>query len=345
MWVYWVMFAIPSAAAAARVRMGRFGARVAWGLVAFLFIAAIGLRHNTGGDWVTYSIYFQEILNKNLAEIATGSDPGYYVLNWLVAYSGANIYIVNLICATIIVTGVIAFCRKQSDPVLAYVSAIPYLLIVVAMGYTRQSVSIGCFLFGIMALERGRIGQFVLWCLAALLFHRSAILLLPLALAVSGKGRGLTILAVVALAFGGYWFAVRDTLSGLENIYIRGDMQSNGAVARAAMSALAAGVLLFFRSKLIVKQHTGKFWLIMCWLSIISLAAAPIASTIVDRVGLYLIPVQLLCCGNVRNISKSKWVRYGIGVGVIICYGVALGVWLTNGDYAERWIPYRAMIP
>lgn len=47
------------------------------------------------------------------------------------------------------------FARSQPDPWLAVLVAVPYLVIVVAMGYSRQAVAIGILLAGLGRLERG----------------------------------------------------------------------------------------------------------------------------------------------------------------------------------------------
>ena len=90
----------------------------------FLFVCAtmamlMGLRHEVGGDWVSYFPMFLDISELDLASVMELSDPGYKVLNWLVAQIGGDIYLVDLICATIMMVGVFRFCRSMPNPWLA----------------------------------------------------------------------------------------------------------------------------------------------------------------------------------------------------------------------------------
>ncbi len=67
----------------------------------------------------------------------------------------------------------------------------PYLINIVAMGYTRQSVALGFAMIGLAALGEQRVRRFVLWVLVGALFHKSAVLLLPIAaLAAAGAASG-----------------------------------------------------------------------------------------------------------------------------------------------------------
>ena len=46
----------------------------------------------------------------------------------------------------------IRFCLAQADPWLSVLIAIPYMVIVVAMGYTRQAVALGILMVGLAAV-------------------------------------------------------------------------------------------------------------------------------------------------------------------------------------------------
>jgi hypothetical protein len=57
----------------------------------------------------------------------------------------------------------VSFCRTQPRPWLALTLAFPYLVVVVAMGYTRQGVAIGLEMLALLALERDRLLPFLGW--------------------------------------------------------------------------------------------------------------------------------------------------------------------------------------
>lgn len=172
-----------------------------WLLVGLVLAVLMGLRHEVGGDWFNYLPQFQDTAVLSFGEALSLGDPGYSALNWLVAQLGGTIYGVNLACAAVLMWGTVVFCRRQPNPWLALLAAVPYLLIVVGMGYTRQSVALGFALLGLVALGDGRVRAFVLWVVLGALFHKSAVLLLPIAALAASRNRWLTgVLVLVVTA-------------------------------------------------------------------------------------------------------------------------------------------------
>ena len=85
--------------------------------------------------------------------------------------------------------GLVFFCRNLPRPWLALAVAVPYLVIVVAMGYTRQGVALGLAMLGLVALGKKGTGWFVFWVMLAATFHKTAVLLLPLAALAAAHNR------------------------------------------------------------------------------------------------------------------------------------------------------------
>jgi hypothetical protein len=98
----------------------------------------IGLRFQVGADWFSYEGIYDYFRYADLNETLSIGDPGYSLLNWIGQRFGVGVWFVNLACGTIFTWGLFRFARQQPNPWLAIVVAIPYLVIVVAMGYTRQ---------------------------------------------------------------------------------------------------------------------------------------------------------------------------------------------------------------
>ena len=143
----------------------------------------IGLRFHVGADFEAYELIFRRAAEIDLARSLQRGDPGYQFVNWAVGQLGGAMWQVNLICAAIFVWGLIRLCRAEPSPMLAALVAIPYLVVVVAMGYTRQAVAIGFIMAGIASLSRGgSVIRFALYVAAAALFHRTAVLVLPVAI-------------------------------------------------------------------------------------------------------------------------------------------------------------------
>ena len=73
------------------------------------------------------------------------------------------------------------FAEAQQRPWLAMVVAIPYLVIVVAIGYTRQGVGDRLIMAGLASYTRkGSVLRFAAYVAIAATFHKTAVVALPL---------------------------------------------------------------------------------------------------------------------------------------------------------------------
>ena len=160
-----------------------------WVLAGVALTVTIGLRYQVGGDWNNYLAYLAVMGDWELAEVLAYGDPGYMLLNWFAGRNDLGIWFVNTVCGGIFSYGLIAFARSQPRPWLALAVAVPYLIVVVAMGYTRQAAAIGFAMLGFVRLGKGSFLKFAICITLAATFHKTATLLLPLAALSSTKSR------------------------------------------------------------------------------------------------------------------------------------------------------------
>ncbi|MBJ6983007.1 EpsG family protein [Luteimonas sp. MC1572] len=343
MWPFWLMFLIPAFGVLVPRSLPARQARVMWWIVGLLFALMIGLRHEVGGDWFNYLPHFQHAADLSFAEAAAMGDPGHYVLNRFVAGLGGSIYTVNLIYGAVLMVGTVVFCRRQPNPWLALLVAVPYMLIVVGMGYTRQSVALGFALIGLVALGEHRVRTFVVLVALGALFHKSAVLLLPIAALASSRNRWLTAAMMLVSTGLMYYLLLADSAETLWANYVEADMQSQGGAIRVVMNALPAALMIVFRKQLAPELGERKLWV---WVAIFALLCVPlvgIASTAVDRVALYLIPLQLYVFARLPRLATTTRARTAIVVGILGYYGVVQFVWLNFATHAPYWVPYQFM--
>ncbi len=343
MWPYWLMFAVPAGRALIGGPEDERREGWSWRLIGVVFALMMGLRHEVGGDWFSYLPHFEEISSLTFDEALEFGDPGYYLLNWLVARAGGDIYAVNLTCAIVLVLGTVTFCRRQPAPWLALTAAVPYLLIVVGMGYTRQAAALGFALLGLAALGEGRVRAFAFWIAVGATFHKSAVLLLPIAALAARRSRAWTATWVGVVTALLYYLLLEKSTDTLWENYVEAEYQSQGGMIRVMMNVVPATILLFFRERLVPDERERRLW---TWMSVLALVCVPLvslASTAVDRVALYLIPIQLFAFGRLPNLSKSDDLRGSLATGVVGFYGVVLFVWLNYAAHAEFWLPYQFM--
>jgi len=343
---YWLLFSIFAAGSIEYRRRGAVGSQAAPLLaVAGLFTALmIGLRYEVGGDWISYEEIFFYSRYAELGAILLASDPGYGALNWLGQQIGAGIWFVNLVCAGIFSWGLVKFARRQPNPWLAMVVAVPYLIIVVAMGYTRQGVAIGLILAGLSVIDRASIVRFAAYILVAAAFHKSAIIVLPLVGLAASRHRIVSGAVLIVLAAVIYNLFVVSSVDKMMSGYVEAEMQSQGAAIRVAMNLPPALLFLIYRRRFQLSEQQYKLWrnFALAAFSILGLLLFTASSTAVDRVALYLIPLQIFVLSRLPEAFPDKNRANGQFVFAVIVYSALIQfVWLNYAVHAQLWLPYQ----
>lgn len=347
MLVYWSMFAFPALFALVtgpRTNLRNTLNTFALVFVAILFAILIGLRYEIGGDWFTYEMIVAYTGYEDFLDAVLSGDPGFSFVAWVMSRLGFEVWGPNFVCGAILVAGLIHFCRRQDDMWMALTASVPYLIIVVGMGYVRQAAAIGLILYALTNFERGAFGRSVGWILAASLFHASAVCVAPLfALAVVRKRIWLIVpigLATIIL------FAVllSSRIDTFYEGYVVAEYDSSGALVRLMMNAVPALLFLRFRKNFPGSDWSRALWFLFSIFSLILVVAVSLtsSSTIIDRIGLYFIPIQLYVFGNVMvSLRMTERGRFLMTVIAVTYYTLILFVWLNYATHAERWVPYR----
>lgn len=338
---YWFMFSLPLAMILLKGDFSATRFKGAWLAILFIFAVLIGYRHQVGGDWLAYARYVIEMKEASFVDAATHSDPGYFVVNWLVAQQDGTIHWVNTVCGIIVVVGLGYFARKQPLPWVGLGVAVPYLLVVVSMGYTRQSGALGFAMIALAALGEQRVRLFVFFVLCGALFHKSALLLLPISALASSKNRILTILWVGVTGAVATNFLLLDEADKLWENYVVAEYSSTGGLIRVLMNAVPSVFLILFRNRLFLTPEEKQLWL---WMAIFSLVCIPlvvISSTATDRMALYFIPIQIFVFSRLPLLGGSLNNVHAISVGVQCYYAAVLFVWLNFGSFSHAWLPYQ----
>jgi hypothetical protein len=375
MWPYWMMFLLPAFAAlqttnlrgasAAGLRPAR--ANFATAMIWFVLALLIGYRFQVGGDWPNYVRYLNEADGLAFTDVIIKPDPAFQVLNWISVEMGWGIFGVNLIGGAIFAFGLVAFCWAQPRPWLALAIAIPYLVIVVAMGYTRQAIALGIEMLGLLSLRNKSTSNFVILMILAALFHKTAAMLIPIAALAGSKNRYWTAVWIAVTVVILYYFLLAKDMDALVTNYVGGAMQSDGALVRLVMNAVPASILLIWSSRFSLAQSEASLWR---WIAIISLlllvlfVIMPSASTALDRMALYILPLQLVvfsrlplafgATGDVNrhanrsSLSGSSISRLNAGkatpnltFAVLLYYGCVQFIWLNFATNAFAWREYR----
>ena len=335
---YWILFLVPSMLALTRFRLSSG----TWALLGAVVALVIGLRFEVGGDWGSYLAHLSVITARSFREALFGSDPGYYTINWIAGNLGAGIWLVNLICGTVVAAGLIRFIKRLPEPNLALAIAIPYIVIVLAMGYSRQAAAFGFMLWGLVSLADRRNLGFVIAIVFAATFHKSAVLLLPLAVLAATQHRVRTAAWVGISAAVLYGLFLAEKADDLWYAYVESEyaMASEGGAIRVFMNAVPAIVFLATYKRFAMTSEQRALWF---WISVFSLACVPLvfqAATAVDRVALYLMPIQLVVWSYAPQLVAPAQ-RVYVRLAVLGGYAAVLFVWLNYASHRDAWLPYQ----
>ena len=303
----------------------------------------IGLRFQVGPDWDQYNYGLLNSQGQVGSEIIRNFDPAYGLLTWLAVATGSGIWLVNTGCAIAFLSGLFAFCRRLSNPWLALVVALPYMVIVMPMNYTRQGAAFGFVLWALIALEEGRVRRFIALVAIAALFHKSAVVLMPLgALAVTRNWFWAFLWTCIASAVI-YVLLLAESRDILFHTYLEDRMSSGGGGIRVAMNAAAALIYLGLRNRFDLDEARRSVWTRFAVLTLLFIPAIilSVSSTAVDRVALYFMPIQLLTLSHLPTIAKRPALSAALTYLVISAYAIVLFVWFKFSLFAYFFIPYR----
>jgi hypothetical protein len=168
-------------------------------------------------------------------------------------------------------------------------------------------------------------------------------------------------------AVGLYQVLLEKDVEKLYANYVLANYQSEGAMVRALMNAVPAAIFLTYRKRFQLMDSEARLW---TWFALISLALPGLlvvttASTAVDRMALYMLPLQVAVFAHMPSAFGTRVNRHqaptaaakladpdtrrwtiekeapGLRTAILLYYGMVLFVWLNFGTHAVYWLPYR----
>ena len=343
---YWLLFGFTSffALGADSANPSQRGSKMMMLLGAVVILLFVGLRWDVGGDWGSYLAWVEQTRFMAFGDAATYQDPGYTLLNWIATRLDLGIIFVNLVCAAIFATGLVTLARTLPQPWLAITVAVPYLIIVVAMGYTRQAGAIGFAMLALASLRHMSLFRLLALTMLAVSFHKTAIVLLPLVALARVKDRLTTFVAGGFAAVVLYFVFVSSQIDALVSGYIDAAYQSQGAFIRVGMNSVAAVAFLIWGKRFGLSKDDHNLWRNF---TVATLACIPglvllSSSTVIDRLALYLLPLQMVVFSHLPGTFERNGRRNSEIVLILIAYSAFIQfVWLNYAAHADEWLPYQ----
>jgi hypothetical protein len=209
------------------------------------------------------------------------------------------------------------------------------------MGYTRQGVALGILMAGLAAFIRGGSPvRFAVYVVVAALFHRTAVVAFPLVALANDRNRFINLILALSVSVVLYDAFLGDAMDDFVERYIKTAYSSQGAAIRVIMSLVAAVVFWVLGRRLGFAEREHKLWRnfsLAALLMLVLLVAIP-SSTAVDRMSIYIMPLQIAIFARIPSRFRSQ---LG-GKAAVIGYFLAVQfVWMNFAQHSRYWIPYR----
>lgn len=349
--MYWAILMLPVLFGLGPVRADPNLKKIVLWLSGLALVILIGLRHEIGGDWFRYlntAYGINKGDNFDFLSFYTG-DYGYRLIHWVSVNYLNGIYSTNLISSIFFVGGLIRFCRAMPIPWLALFISVPFLIVVVSMGYTRQAAAVGFLMWGLIDLINGKKANFYICLLLGALFHYTVLIMLPIGIIYhSNKGnfsRNLIIFLILILSSLSVYYLFISKIEHMIYYYITIKFHhSDGALVRVFMNSFSAIIFFIYRDRFKKAFHDEKLWFIVSVVSILMFPLALYYSTFTDRIAIYFLPLQIVVLSRIPILIASRYYRTLFIFGVLLLYIAALFVWLNFGNFSSFWLPYQNIL-
>lgn len=344
---YWLLFTLFAAGAVQYGRRPTPGVQAApfLAVAAILIVIIVGLRFQVGADWEAYVEMFDGARYLEFDDTMLRNDPGYLLINQIVYWIGLEVWAVNVLCALVFTFGLVKFSRRQPNPWLAVLVAVPYLIIVVAMGYSRQAVAIGLIMAGLTAVEKQSFVRFGMYIVVAATFHKTAVIILPLVALTAARHRAVIGAAVAVTGYFLYSWFLEAGMEKFSTNYLEEGLNSQGAAIRVVMNIVPAIIFLLYQKRFQLIEPQRQLWRNFSIAAVLMLALLFVlpSSTAVDRLALYIIPLQLFVLSRAPDAFPNRdGTRNTQLVLLVILYSALIQfVWLNFANHAEYWLPYQ----
>ncbi len=314
-----------------------------------LFVLFVGTRYETGCDFFGYFSRFQ-MIGTRFESLAQITEPGYYLLSYLVKSSGLDFVWVNVFGALIFFFFYIKFAKNHHNPLLLVTLMFPLLVIQLSMSGVRQAIAVAFLMGAFDAFFKGKRVSVVLYVLAASTFHQSAIILLPIALMIGRTFSMFRTIVAIVLMMPVATYLLSDRLDVYQDRYLLelyGEMSSGGAVYRLGLLLITSILFEVYRKRMAV--YFPSEYNLMRLFSLVSFALIPVMfvnTVALHRLVYYVVPIQLFTLAALpvvifANRRAARLAEFG----PVLLYGAYIVVWFSTSRHANVcYVPYESYL-
>lgn len=336
----YILLVISKLAAGSRARNAVF---YIWIVVLLVFA---GTREWTGCDFAGYLRRFETYNSVDFDTYRDSREIGFIALNYLIIRLGLGYMWVNLAASAIFLFGLCVFARRREDPLGYLALCFPILVVQLGMSGIRQAIAVGILFLAFNAFVDGKRIRFALFVVIATLSHASAMVVMPLLLAVGREPTvvrlvGATVLiAPVAMYLSGGAF---DTY---QSRYLEKDVEAFGAIFRVGLISITA-IFFELNRRAYQTKYPEDFGLMRIFsIASFALVAILMISTLAaHRLGFFITPVQLLILARLptaMQIRQKNKLLEGVPYLVYFAY---ISVWFGLSRHAQGcYVPYDSYL-
>lgn len=309
----------------------------------FLFVA---FRYEISLDWWNYLTIFSNHLYLDLNDVIVRDEPLFGLINWVGGKLGfTDTLFTYIICALIVFFFLTKFLLRSRAYWYGLLIYFPVHILVVSMGYVRQSVAIAILLYAFLKLLDKKNLQFLFWVFVAFLFHRSAIIMLfffPLQYLNFSKVVVYLYQVVSIVVITGILFL---SVQSENSVYTSGEITSSGTYLRLVLHVVPLYYYVKYRDSFF-KIHYPSFYTVLDFYFILIITCFLLSvgfSTLADRFNLYMIFFDLFILlalyFHLSKVSRDNMVLLTILLNVLV-----FGLWKIFGFGAHESYEYQNYI-
>jgi hypothetical protein len=312
-------------------------------ILTFILFIFSAFRFQVGCDWSNYLIQYNGYDPEAANSFALFNEPLYKISLELVHFLELTFPWMNVITSAIFFAGIYRLAIRQPDPLATLIFMFPILILNMPMSGIRQGAAIGFMCFAFIAFIDKKLLKYILFTILAMGFHTSAIIFLALIPFLGGQFTYSRIFIAIMLAIPGIFFLLVSSFAQVAiDRYITDSYEAFGAIYRISSLAIGAFIFfVFFRSRWKMKfndEYTliflGSLMMVFC------LALLLVSSTISDRVGYYLIPLQAIFFARIP-FFQVPWRIFWTMLPYILVATVFIG-WVSLSSLFEAcYLPYH----
>lgn len=154
--------------------------------VTLLLIGIAGLRYETGGDWDVYTRLFngfptlEQILLQPSLIHNRHAEEAFLLLGSIIRQFGGSVQVLFFVVSALNLTLIAATLPRYTKyPIIALLAYYSILYFNLEMIYIRQATAVALCFYALHYVEQKRIVPYMLMVLLACLFHRVAVVMIP----------------------------------------------------------------------------------------------------------------------------------------------------------------------